>query len=53
MYKKNKDSLEQFSRYNDGYMYVNTDGATKWERLAMTSQIPNIETKGINIESLN
>lgn len=28
------------TNYNDGYMYVNVDGAFKWERLAMVSQIP-------------
>ena len=28
----------------DGYMYVNVDGSTQWERLARVSQIPNIES---------
>jgi len=25
--------------YGDGYLYINADGATKWERIAYTSQI--------------
>lgn len=35
---------------NDGYMYVNVDGAVKWERLAMVSQIPNFENNTVTLQ---
>lgn len=35
---------------NDGYLYINTDGAVKWERLALTSQIPNLENNTVTLQ---
>lgn len=39
------------ANYNDGYFYVNADGATKWERLAYVSQVPALAGGAVDLQT--